>query len=141
MPLYTYICPSNHTTDIVAKAGENPKSIECHCGRYAGRLFKAPQVAIFKPYTTTHITGEPIEIRTASQEEAICRANNVYRMLDSEKIDKNASRRKREQLKKQTLEARPWEECIARAEAETGQKLITPDKPRKKRTCKSAAVV
>ena len=144
MPVYTYECNdcSKREDVVMPMKVYRYKYRQCrYCDGRAVRLFFPPQVAAFKPYTTTHFDGEPVEVRTAKQEADLCAKHRVYRMLDSEKFDKAANRRKREQIKNASLNQVPWEDAVARAEAETGQKLVTPDKPKKRRTCKKTASV
>lgn len=134
MPVYTFICKRDHEEDHILKHTEVPKIMKCWCGEIARRLFKAPQVATFRPYVTKHFDGNPIEVRTAAQEDSLCKKHGVYRMLDSEKIDLAKSKRRREEIKKQALEQVPWEKAVAMAEADHGgQKLYTPDPPKRRK--------
>lgn len=139
MPIYSYICDDDHIEDCLFAMGRAPKSRTCpFCKKKAGRYYRPPQVSVFKPYVTPHITGEPVEVRSAAHEDSLCEKNGVYRMLDGEQIDINKSKRIRERRKKEALNAVPWEKAIAQAEADHGAKLVTPDKPKKKRRAKTA---
>lgn len=81
MPMYTFQCVNCRTRwDAYVRSEDmNPEYKEpCDtCKQYGKRIFLPPQVKIFKPYVTAHITGNPITVESKQQEEDLCRRHNV----------------------------------------------------------------
>lgn len=86
MPTYTYYCKKcNHEEDhIFPMRGTPDRLVHIGCGETMRRIFKAPQVHVRQPYVTSNITGEPVEIRSARQEEDLCNRHGVARIMDGE---------------------------------------------------------
>lgn len=114
MPVYTYICKRcAKASDLVCSIRQRrPKRRRCVCGGTSTRHFTVPQVSFFKPYVTSNITGEPIEISSAGQEDEVCNRHGLARLLDSEVIDHKADKAKRKKLA--AAKAEPMEETVKR---------------------------
>ena len=104
MPRYTYICERcDKTCDIIARVAEHPEHVLCECKGKMRRLFTPPQINSFKEYTTKHFNGQPVEVRTPSQESALFDKFGVYRPSEKEDVEgqarKNRKRNRQENLK------------------------------------------
>lgn len=112
MPLFTYICPSDHRCDVLAVSGRAP--IDCpECGLPAWRFFKSPRINTFTSYVTDAGSDMPTEIRTSRQEDAYCKEHHITRMLDSERFDTAKSKRRRQERSQESLGQETWEESCA----------------------------
>lgn len=128
MPVYTFECgreDCGQREDVVMSIHEDHGgTIPCHCGGTKTRIFTAPQVSCFTPYTTREITGDPIVIKSPGQENEICRRHGVERVSTSgSSIPTDKATRKR-RLKSALSRMPSWNESVERAENDVKYKQV-----------------
>jgi len=100
MPFYSYQCRECGETATFADSMRTTRApfYQCdNCGGMAFRVYDTPQVAIFTPYVTDSFDGTVREVRTAAQENELCRVNNCSRLLSTDRFDPAKSRKRREE--------------------------------------------
>lgn len=121
MPLFTYICGSDHEADHVFSTKESrPVVLACpDCGQSSQRLFKMPQVISMKPYITTAGDGIPTEIRTSGEERAYEQKHGIAHLTDVDIKQMRAGLRgQKDRIRKRRADAfEPMDVSYAKTEA------------------------
>ena len=136
MPTYTYECPiCDHPEDKVYSVhDERPKKIVCaECGGAATRVFQRPQISTFTAYRTDTFDGKMREVRTARQEDALCKKNKCARLLSTDWIDPAKSRKAREKKAENILPSMEESYRQVKHELGLGAETTVADLPGSKR--------
>jgi len=63
----------------------HPSTIKCcDCGGRSTRMYYPPRVNTFREYVTANITGEPVLVTSARQEDSLCKKHGVARLTNDE---------------------------------------------------------
>lgn len=74
MPTFSYTCENGHEFDAYQSSWKEPNPV-CECGGISERVIRSskhiPSSAF--PYTTTHLNGKPIEVKSSKHLEQLCK--------------------------------------------------------------------
>lgn len=77
MPVYVYRCKAGHVSERIYSMRKQPTRVRCECRKLADRVFLPVNVNAFKPYVEENFTGQPIEITSSRQRDALCAKHNL----------------------------------------------------------------
>ncbi len=86
MPTYDFSCPKEHVFEEMLPKWDSPNPSCKKCGAPTERLWSLGtrrQGEGQFPYTTTHLSGKPIEVTSPAHERALCKQYGVRKRDDA----------------------------------------------------------
>ena len=92
MPIYSLACePCVTEEDVYLPLFTSPNPECSKCGAPRSRVWRSrssPASSVF-PYVTTHLNGQPIEVRSEMHLQELCKAHGVVHRPDAAWVEKS----------------------------------------------------
>lgn len=85
MPTFSYECGCGNEFDAFQQSWREPNEVCSKCGATAERVLRSTRhipASVF-PYVTSHISGKPLEVKSAKHLEQLCKEHGKVHRPDA----------------------------------------------------------